>query len=238
MKYILITGSSTGIGLSIGKEFLNDNYYVIFNYSSNEENIYKLKKDLVGFKDRYSIIKLDLSVFENIELLYKEVTKITEKIDVLILNAAITDKSNFKDITIENWNKVMNVNLNIPFFITQKFSSIIKDNGRIIFIGALLGIVPDAISTAYAVSKAGLHMLAKSLVKVFKDRKITVNTIAPGFVSTNWQDTKPKEQRERIENRIALSRFGTTEEVARICKNVVDNDYINGAVIQIDGGYQ
>jgi len=240
MKYALVTSSTSGIGKSIGKLLNKNGYFVFFNYSSNEENRIKLEEELryEVFNNRYSIIKLDLSNIENVDKLYEEVLKETNKIDVLILNTAITDRSNFEDIEIDNWNKVLDVNLSIPFFITQKFSSIINNNGRIIFIGALMGKIPHAISISYAVSKAGLHMLAKSLVKVFKDREITVNTIIPGFISTNWQSLKPEDQRKRIEDKIALGRFGTPEEVAMICKNVVDNDYINGAEIHIDGGYQ
>ena len=143
----------------------------------------------------------------------------------------------YKDINPDEWNAVMDTNLNIPFFIVQRFSEMIKDDGRIIFIGALMGMLPHAISIPYAVSKAGLHMLTKSLVKTFKDRSITVNAIAPGFIDTDWQLEKSPEQRKRIENKIALGRFGHVEEVSKICMGIIENQYINGSIISIDGGY-
>jgi 3-oxoacyl-[acyl-carrier protein] reductase len=87
------------------------------------------------------------------------------------------------------------------------------------------------------VSKAGLHFLAQSLVKIFANRNITVNVIAPGFINTSWQESKLPEHRQRIEDKIALKRFGEPEEVAKVCINIVDNDYINGAIINVDGGY-
>ena len=240
MRYALITGSTSGIGKAIGISLIREGYFVFFNYYSNEENVSKLKEELKYeyFQNRYSFIKLDLSEIENVDKLHKEVLKETDKIDILILNSATTDKSNFEDIKIENWNKVMDLNLSNPFFIVQKFSNMINDNGRIIFIGALLGKVPHAMSISYSVSKAGLHMLAKNLVKVFKHRGITSNVVAPGFIQTDWQTNKDPEHRKRIENKIALGRFGTSSEVAKTCLHIIDNQYINGAIIDVDGGYQ
>lgn len=100
-----------------------------------------------------------------------------------------------------------------------------------------MGIYPHASSLAYAVSKAAIHQMAKELVKVFAQRRITVNAIAPGFVNTSWQNDKPKEQRERIESKIALGRFGYPEEIANLCMTIIDTPYINGSVLEINGGY-
>jgi len=237
VKYVLVTSSTSGIGKAIGKLFLQHGYYVFFNYSKNEENRIKLEQEISEFKGKYSIIKTDLSKFENINFLYSEVKKVTNTLNCIVLNTAITNRKPFESITVDEWNDVMNTNLNIPFFIVQKFSEMIKDNGSIIFIGAVMGIVSHAVSIPYGVSKAGLHMLARSLVKVFKDRNITVNVVAPGFINTDWQLSKEPDHRKRIENKIALNRFGKPEEVAQVCMSIVENQYINGAIINVDGGY-
>jgi 3-oxoacyl-[acyl-carrier protein] reductase len=237
VKYVLVTSSTSGIGKAIGKMFLEQGYYVFFNYSKNEDNRKKLEDEIKDYSNMYSIIKLDLSKFENVNVLYKKISNITNSLDCIVLNTAITNRKPFQNINVDEWNEVMDTNLNIPFFIVQKFSEMINNNGRIIFIGALMGILPHAISISYAVSKAGLHMLAKSLVKVFKDRKITVNVIAPGFIDTDWQLSKEPEHRKRIENKIALGRFGTVDEVTKTCLHIVENEYINGAILNIDGGY-
>jgi 3-oxoacyl-[acyl-carrier protein] reductase len=237
VKYVLVTSSTSGIGKAIGKMFLEQGYYVFFNYSKNEDNRKKLEDEIKNYNNMYSIIKLDLSKFENVNILYEEIIGITNSLDCIVLNTGITNRKSFQDISIDEFTNVINTNLNIPFFIVQKFSEMIKDNGRIIFIGSLLGILPHATSIPYAVSKAGLHMLAKSLVKVFKNRKITVNVIAPGFIDTDWQLSKEPEHRKRIENKIALGRFGTVDEVAKTCLHIVENKYINGAILNIDGGY-
>jgi 3-oxoacyl-[acyl-carrier protein] reductase len=237
VKYVLVTSSTSGIGKAIGKLFLQSGYYVFFNYSKNEENRIKLEQEISEFKGKYSIIKTDLSKFENINFLYEEVKKVVNVLDCIVLNTGITNRKYFESITVDEWNDVMNTNLNIPFFIVQKFSEMIKDNGSIIFIGAVMGIVSHAVSIPYGVSKAGLHMLARSLVKVFKDRNITVNVVAPGFINTDWQLSKEPDHRKRIENKIALNRFGKPEEVAQVCMSIVENQYINGAIINVDGGY-
>lgn len=236
-KYALVTSSTSGIGKAIGKILLKHGYYVFFNYSKNEENREKLENEIVDYKRQYSIIKADLSDYNSIDILFNKIIKITDVLDCVVLNTGITNRNTFENININQWNIIMDTNLNIPFFIVQRFSKMIKNDGRIIFIGSVLGILPHAISISYAVSKAGLHMLAKSLVKVFKDRNITVNVIAPGFIDTDWQLSKDPDHRKRIENKIALGRFGKPEEVAEICMSVVENQYINGAVINIDGGY-
>jgi 3-oxoacyl-[acyl-carrier protein] reductase len=119
----------------------------------------------------------------------------------------------------------------------QKFNSQIKDNGRIIFIGSILGNIPHAISIPYGVSKASVNMLCKSLVKVFKSRQITVNVVSPGFVDTDWQKVKPKEYKQRIKDKIALNRFADLNEISSTIIHTIENGYINGAIIDVNGGY-
>jgi 3-oxoacyl-[acyl-carrier protein] reductase len=236
-KYALITSSTSGIGKGIGKILLECGYYVFFNYSKNEKNKRQLENEIKDYDGQYSIIKSDLSTYEGIDKLLTEVIKVSGQLDYIVLNTGITNRKDFNHIKINEWNAVMDTNLNIPFFIVQAFSEMIRDNGRIVFIGALMGIIPHAISIPYSVSKAGLHMLAKSLVKVFKDRSITINVIAPGFIDTDWQSDKDNSHRKRIEDKIALNRFGTAEEVANVCVSIIANPYINGAIINVDGGY-
>jgi 3-oxoacyl-[acyl-carrier protein] reductase len=237
IKFALVTSSTRGIGKSIGIELLNKGYYVFFNYVNNDEDAYKLKQELVRFDGKYSIIKTDLSNLDGVDVIYDDIIKITNNLDCIVLNTGVTNYKSFKDLTPDDWNKVINTNLNVPFFLIQKLSDNIVYDGRIIFIGAILGLIPHGISIPYSVSKAGLTILAKSLVKYFKNKNITVNVIAPGFIDTSWQLLKDKDHRKRIENKIALNRFGYPEEVAKTCMHIIDNQYINGAVICVDGGY-
>lgn len=237
MKYAVVTASTKGIGKSIGCKLLKEGYFVFFNYFSDDLNAETLSKEIADYKHFFSIIKANMASYEGIYDLVGEVNKVTNSIDCLVLNTGVTIRKSFEEITFDDWNYQMNTNLTFPFFLTQAFYNNFAHNSRIIFIGSLLGSVPHANSIPYAVSKAGINMLAKSLVKHFADKLVTVNVIAPGFVNTNWQIDKPQELRKKIEKKIALGRFAEADEIANICMCIINNTYINGAVISVDGGY-
>jgi 3-oxoacyl-[acyl-carrier protein] reductase len=239
MKSAVVTASTKGIGRAIGLSLLADGCFVFFNYSSDDDAAHALDAEIKStYPDLYSIVKADLSNLGGMQLLYDAVKEQSVHIDYLILNAGITDRSGFHDITPTAWNKVMDTNLNIPLFTVQKFSQDLNPDGRIIFIGALMGQFPHAVSLSYGVSKAALQFLTKCLVKEFCDeRRITVNCIVPGFVDTPWQKDKDPEHRKRIEDKTALHRFAHPEEIADICLSVIGNAFMNGSVINIDGGY-
>jgi 3-oxoacyl-[acyl-carrier protein] reductase len=235
MKTALITGSTKGIGKEIGLDLLDRDYHVIFNGHSIE-SCWTLKKQLDDYmvkKGDYQIIRADLSYIEEIE----KITKYIKNLDVLILNAGITDRTPFGKIALENWNHVLNVNLTNQFFLIQELRNKINFDGKIIFISSISGIVPDAISISYGVSKAAIHMLVLYLAKEFAAQKITVNAIAPGYIMTDWHKNKSKEQLKRIAKKCLAGRLGTPEEVSKAVMAVIDNDFINGQVIRVDGGF-
>ena len=154
-----------------------------------------------------------------------------------MFNAGVTKRCGFEEINIEDWMKIFNANVNLPFFILQGLNRMIRKNGRIIFIGSILGIYPHAVSIPYGVSKSCLEIMAKYLIKEFLPRKITVNVVAPGFVDTSWQKGKSRKQKIRIAGRIALKRFADPREISSSCLHLLENEYINGQTIIVDGGY-
>lgn len=238
MNIVLVTGGTKGIGKAIVLKYLHQGCYAIITYSSDDETAELFQRELdVNYKDKYEIIKADLSKIEEVKIMCNIIRCKYRKIDYLILNAGATNRNSFSDMTIDEWNYVINVNLTMPFFIVQSLVDCIIKGGSILFIGAVMGIYPHAISIPYAVSKAGVHMLSRQLVKHLAPYKITVNTIASGFVDTPWQKSKPLEQRIRIENKIALKRFALPEEIAQLCWDISQNAYINGSLLEIDGGY-
>lgn len=238
MNIVLVTGGTKGIGKAIVLKYLHQGCYAIITYSSDDETAELFQRELdVNYKDKYEIIKADLSKIEEVKIMCNIIRCKYRKIDYLILNAGATNRNSFSDMTIDEWNYVINVNLTMPFFIVQSLVDCIIKGGSILFIGVVMGIYPHAISIPYAVSKAGVHMLSRQLVKHLAPYKITVNTIAPGFVDTPWQKSKPLEQRIRIENKIALKRFALPEEIAQLCWDISQNAYINGSLLEIDGGY-
>lgn len=238
MNIVLVTGGTKGIGKAIVLKYLHQGCYAIITYSSDDETAELFQRELdVNYKDKYEIIKADLSKIEEVKIMCNIIRCKYRKINYLILNAGATNRNSFSDMTIDEWNYVINVNLTMPFFIVQSLVDCIINGGSILFIGAVMGIYPHAISIPYAVSKAGVHMLSRQLVKHLATYKITVNTIAPGFIDTPWQKSKPLEQRIRIENKIALKRFALPEEIAQLCWDISQNAYINGSLLEIDGGY-
>lgn len=238
MKVAIVTGSTKGVGKAIGKKLLEANCRVIFNYAHDDQAANNLNEELdKKYRGRFLIVKSELSSFESMEYFIDTIKEFTSSVDYILLNAGITTKQPFSSITKENWNSVINTNLTIPFFMVQQLSNIINDEGRIIFIGSILGKYPHSISLPYGISKSAIPMMAKYLVKEFKNKNVTVNTITPGFVNTSWHMNKPIDLRTRIESKIANGKFAEPEEVANLCMHVISNNYINGSEICIDGGY-
>jgi len=232
MKRALVTGSTKGIGLSISARLIACGYFVYMNYAHDDSTAAKI--DFPA--DKHKIIKADLSIKNGADILITALSNdIT--IDCLVLNAGTTCRKPFEKIDYDDINEVMNTNVNIPFLICRKLYPHMVNHGSIIFIGSDMGIYPHAKSPVYSVSKAAAHMLAQSLVKEFAEKCVRINTISPGFIDTEWQQEKPEWLREKIENKIALKRFGKPEEVADACMFLIENTYTNGAVIQVNGGY-
>lgn len=236
-KFALVTGSTKGIGKQIAIDLLKQGHFVILNYAHSDIDAKKTEAELKTISSEFALIKADLSSLEGLEQLVTEMLKITKLLDYLILNAGATKRSGFEEITYEDWNTIFNVNLAIPFFLIQRTFNALRDDGRILFIGSILGRIPHAVSIPYGVSKASLESLAKYIVPYVSAKRITVNVVAPGFTDTDWQKGKDPAQRERIEGKIALRRFADTAEISSACMHLIVNGYINGQTIYVDGGY-
>jgi 3-oxoacyl-[acyl-carrier protein] reductase len=222
----LITGSSDGIGLQIGLDLLDKNHYVIFT-GRNPKPLLIEDTDKTDYE--YHIVD-----FSNIESVCYFVKKLlNRRIDNLILNVGKTNRE--KNITVEDWDDVFNTNLKYPCGLIKGLEKNIQK--RIIFIGSVLGHIPDSSSIAYGVSKGSLEILTKYLAKDFALKNVTVNTVAPGFTDTKWHHGKSKEHIKRIKEKILLKRFATTEEISHACQFIIENNYITGQTICVDGGY-
>lgn len=238
MRYAVVTGMTKGIGRAIAERLLKEGFYVVGNYAADDSAAAEFLQANKAFSPHLELIKLALSSCESAGQFARRIMDITPELDVLVLNSGTTDRTPFGSVREENWMNVMNVNLNAPFFLVQHLKGLMAANtGRIIFTGSSMGEYPHAQSVAYGVSKAAVHEMARYLVKYFSGAGVTVNAIAPGFVNTPWQAAKPLEQRERIERKVALRRFAEPDEIASFCMHVIENQYINGAVLDINGGY-
>ncbi|MCX6194267.1 MAG: SDR family NAD(P)-dependent oxidoreductase [Cytophagales bacterium] len=239
MKTALITGGSKGIGSVVAEKLLFEGYNLIITYNNDKNSAENL---LADFKKKYEerridLIRLDCGDLNSVPILSDYFKENNINVDVIIFNAGYTDRSEFVDIKLESWSRVFDVNINFPVFLLQKLFRQINPNGTILFTGSIMGIHPHSSSLSYGISKSAVHSLVKNLVKVFSDRKIRVNAIAPGFVNTTWQNNKPIDQITRISKKIALERFCEPSELVNAYWLLIENSYINGEVIVVDGGY-
>ena len=245
MKKIVLTSGTSGIGKSILYKLLsdNENNQIIVNYGHNTDAANEIYKSLPAADQKRVILKkADLSNYEEAKKFTSFVIDTFQNIDWLILNTGIDAKKNgqrqmFGEYDIETWEKVLRTNLSIPAFIVQDLKPNFNECGKIIFMASYAGVTSYSGSLVYSVSKAGLIHLAKSLLKFFDDKNVCINAIAPGFIETPWQKNRSKDSYDRINKKIACHRFGEAEEVAKLCIDTLNNDYINGTVLEIHGGY-
>ncbi|MBE6334308.1 MAG: SDR family oxidoreductase [Bacteroidales bacterium] len=236
MKQAIVTGGTQGIGVAIVEMLLGEGYFVTLTYAHNEEAAEKCRTKLSQISKNFEIVKADQSDKDAMKHFTQEVIK-KGCIDCIVCNAGTTLRKNLTDITNEEWEREMNTNVNSNLFLIRDLFPIINPNSRILFIGSMMAVYPHGTSLAYGVTKSALHALALNLVKCFEGTGTTVNAIAPGFVETEWQKNKPQEIRNNICNKTALKRFAEVSEIAKAVKFCIENQFVNGSIIEVSGGY-
>jgi 3-oxoacyl-[acyl-carrier protein] reductase len=237
MKFAIVTGGTKGIGKQICIDLLIKGYFVITNYGNDDQGAEKARLDFSIYSREFEVIKIDQTKDDDIETFGRVIKKMTDKIHCIVCNTGLTLRKNFDTIENNEWETVFKVNVHSHFYLIRDLNLLIENTAKIIFIGSMLGEISHSTSIAYGVTKAAVHALSRNLVKVFSDREVTVNTIAPGFVETEWQKDKPEEIRNNIYNKTAIRRFATVEEISQVCMMIIENDFINGTTISVDGGY-
>ena len=239
-KVALITGGTRGIGKEIAYTLAEENYDIIINYRTENEELMKLKKEIEQKRVRCLLLKGDVSNFEDCKKLVEEAINRMNHIDVLVNNAGITKDMLLMRMKPEDFNEVINVNLIGTFNMTKNvINYMMKERkGRIINVSSVVGISGNAGQTNYAASKAGIIGFTKSLAKEVASRNILVNAIAPGFIQTDMPNILKENVKDEIAKTIPLKRMGTAKDVANVVKFLVseDSSYITGQVIQVDGG--
>lgn len=232
----LITGSSRGIGLEIAKYLANTGYQVILNGRS------EIKEDVLDqFKDALvpvAQITGDVSDFDGAKAIVDQAIDQFGKIDVLINNAGITRDGLIMRMKEEDFDAVINTNLkgafNMSRHVTQPMLK--QRKGTIINMSSVVGLMGNAGQTNYAASKAGLIGLTKALARELSSRHITVNAIAPGYIETEMTDILSDKVKDTMLGQIPLKRFGQAEEIAQTVEFLINNKYITGQVIEVNGG--
>ena len=228
MRYAIVTGGTSGIGLGVAKMLLSKGYYVFVTYvgddfSENIENFEAVKVDQTKREDLYSFISYVKSKCSNISC--------------IVCNAGMTVRKSFVETTDEDWDNMMEVTVNSHYILIREFYKMIPDNSRILFTGSQMGLHPHATVLSYGVTKSAVHALVKNLVKEFEGTGTTVNAIVPGFVETPWQKNKPEEIKQNIYKKTAIHRFATVDEIVDAFRFCIDNPFVNGSLVEVNGGY-
>ena len=237
MKTAIVTGGTKGIGQQIVMNLLQKGYNVYTTFASDKEAALKAENKFRTISSNITICQIDQSIPGKIGEFVCTIKENVKTVDCIVCNAGMTIRKPAMEITDVEWEKVMMTMVNSHFYLIRDLYSLIPNESRIIFIGSMLGMIPHATSLPYGVAKAALHALAQNLVKEFEGTGTTVNAIAPGFVETEWQKTKSQEIRANIYHKTAIKRFAKVEEIALAVDFCIDNGFINGSIIEINGGY-
>lgn len=236
-KVVLITGASRGIGAACATIFAKNGYNIIINYLNSEKKAISLKNELEkNYNVSCDIYKCDISKEEDVLKMYDFVKSKYNQIDVLINNAAISNDMFIDKKKINDFRKVIDVNLIGTYMVTTIFAKLIS-KGSIINISSTNAIdtyYPESID--YDASKAAIISLTHNFAKYYAPN-IRVNAICPGWVETDQNALLDNTQRKEINNNILLKRFALPTEIANVVFFVaVEASYINNSIIRVDGG--
>jgi 3-oxoacyl-[acyl-carrier protein] reductase len=240
-RVVVITGGSRGIGRAVAFRFAGEKpILVIVHYdpddSAASDTLAKLsEKGIQGEAHR-----LDVSSYQDVNALFKDVLSRLGKIDVLVNNAGITRDTLLMRMTEDDWDTVLRVNLKSVFNCTQVVSrSMIKQRGgRIVNVSSVVGQMGNPGQANYAASKAGIMGFTRSIAREVAGRGITVNAVAPGFINTEMTAVLPDKVKESFLQQIPMGRMGEPEDVAEVvywlCSDAAK--YVTGQVVHVNGG--
>ena len=228
-RNLLVTGGTGSIGSSICNYFNLNGCEEIYSTTTNTNKI-KSDQDYIKFK------KLDLNNLEssNLDLLFDF------DVDYLVLNAGLNKDNIFLRMSLEDWNNVINVNLNSSFHLLKHFTKkmVKKKFGRIVFISSVVAHTGNPGQVNYTASKAAISGMVKSLALELSTRNITVNSVAPGFIQSNMTDKLNNEQKNAILDKIPMKKLGNSNDIAKavgfLCSD--NADYITGQTLHVNGG--
>jgi acetoacetyl-CoA reductase len=232
----LVTGGVRGIGRAICERLYAREVKVAAGYSGNKEAAERFCADHAGS----SVHQGNIGNHEDCERVITEVLDAHGRLDILVNNAGITADKTVRKMTVSDWDRVIQVNLSGAFYLSRAVLQHMLDRGygRIINISSIIGESGNIGQANYAAAKSGLFGLTMSLAQETARKGITVNDVAPGYISTDMVAAVPKEALDRVIAKIPVGRLGEPEEIARMVEFLADPDsgFITGQIFSVNGG--
>ncbi|MEI6046325.1 MAG: 3-oxoacyl-[acyl-carrier-protein] reductase [Chloroflexota bacterium] len=235
----IVTGAGRGIGRAIAKELAATGANIVVNYNVSDEGARTLAKEIEEFGVKALVVKADVADYDQVGEMVKETLETFGQIDILVNNAGITRDKTLKNMTRQQWDEVIHVNLGSVFNCTRHVipHMLSRKSGRIVNISSFVAQGGNIGQANYAATKAGIIGFTKSVALEVSRHGITVNAICPGFTETDMLWEVPENIRQRILEKIPMGRFGTTEEIAILVRYIIaEGDYMTAQTISISGG--
>jgi len=230
---VLITGAGRGIGHACAKRFVDSGYTVIVHYNKSKEQALTLPAAIH--------IQADLSSYDEVSKMFKDIHAIVGGVDILVNCAGISEAEFFDKITLTQWQRVLDTNLSGTFWVTQEASRhmLSQKSGKIINISSVFGLTGASMESHYAAAKAGIIGLTKSLAQELGPSNIAVNCIAPGAVDTDMLSRLSPKDKQHLIDSIPLKRLAAPGEIADLALFLSSPlaSYITGQTISISGGW-
>ena len=239
-KNILITGGSRGIGAACAILFALEGYNVIINYNYSSESARSLQKSITDSGYNAVIARADVRSREEVDRMIHAIIDKYGHIDVLVNNAGIAQQKLFDEITISDWNNMIETNLTGVFNCTQSvLKHMLKEHsGSIVNVSSLWGVTGGSCEVHYSAAKAGVIGLTKALAKEVAPSGIRVNCVAPGVIDTDMNSNLTIDDIQTLCEETPLGRMGTPEEVAKAVLFLANENssFITGQVLEVNGG--
>lgn len=238
---VLITGASRGIGAAIAQRFASVGMNVIIHYLQSHELANEVARSCLQYGAKVMTVTADLQCKDQIDKMREKLLSYGMLPDILINNAGISHYGLLSDVTEEEWDLVMSINLKAPFLCSQAFlpHMVTQKYGRIINVSSIWGIAGASCEVVYSTAKGGINAFTKALAKELAPSGITVNAVAPGAVDTDMMQNFDASEKNDIENDIPMGRFALPDEIASLVYFLAlpESSYITGQIISPNGGW-
>lgn len=240
-KVALITGGANGIGRETAKLFVAEGAAVaVADYDEAAGAAFVAELEQTGGAGRVMFVKVDVSEAASVESMVAAVVERFGTLDILINNAGITRDSMLSKMTLDQWHQVIDVNLNGVFYCTKYAAPYMvqKGRGKIINTSSIVGVHGNIGQTNYAATKAGVIGMTKTWAKELGHKGVNVNAVAPGYIETGMVAKVPEKVLQQMLDKVPLHRLGRPADIAKAYLYLAsdDADYVNGTVLEVNGG--